>query len=127
MEYLRNPETYTNFVTKSKAFARDLNALINGTPVIGYGASAKGMNIIQLTGITPRFIIDETPTKQNKYTPARNIPVCAPDRLQAVTEDVLIIPLAWNFFDEIKSKVKSLRPNNIDKFVRYFPELKIEV
>jgi hypothetical protein len=36
-------------------------------------------------------------------------------------EDVVFVPLAWNFFEEIQAKIKKLRPDKKDSFVRYFP------
>jgi len=36
------------------------------------------------------------------------------------------MPLAWNFYKEIKNKVKKIRPNKKDKFILCFPNFKIE-
>jgi hypothetical protein len=39
---------------------------------------------------------------------------------------VAFIPLAWNFFTEIRSKIKTKRDQEGDVFIRYFPTIKVE-
>jgi hypothetical protein len=46
-----------------------------------------------------------------------NIPIVAPETLINEPGDLMIIVYAWNFFDEIHSKIKKLRPNNNDIIV----------
>jgi len=70
------------------------------------------------------YIADDNPLKQNKQTPGGNIPIVPSDALR-FADDMLIIPLAWNFYDEICDRVKPLRKNKNTVFVKYFPELKI--
>ena len=40
---------------------------------------------------------------------------------QAIT----FVPLAWNFFDEIRQRIKKVRDNPDDRFVRYFPKAEL--
>jgi hypothetical protein len=40
--------------------------------------------------------------------------------------NVAFVPLAWNFFDEIKTKIKTKRDRKEDAFIRYFPAISIE-
>jgi hypothetical protein len=55
-----------------------------------------------------------------------NIPVVGIEILKEVEDmNVVFIPLAWNLFKEIKSKIKSARDKDSDIFVRYFPEIQI--
>ena len=89
--------------------------------VIGYGAAAKGMTVLNAGKIKLDFIVDDTLIKQGLLTPGMNIPIVANTELLSIEEDLVVIPLAWNFYNEIKSKVKGLRPDNNDLFVRYFP------
>jgi len=37
----------------------------------------------------------------------------------------LFVPLAWNFFDEIRARIKSKRDNPYDRFITYFPKVEI--
>jgi hypothetical protein len=39
--------------------------------------------------------------------------------------NVAFVPLAWNFFDEIKRKIKTKRDNAEDVFIKYFPNISI--
>jgi hypothetical protein len=95
--------------------------------LIGYGAAAKGNTFLNFGKINLDFIIDDNPLKQNLYTPGRNIKIVSSDFLLTLNEDqkVAFIPLAWNFFDEIKTRVKNKRNNSNDLFVKYFPNLSI--
>lgn len=93
------------------------------TKVIGYGAAAKGMTVLNAGGIKLAYIIDDNPLKQGLLCPGSDIPVKNSSILD--TEgNLIIIPLAWNFYNEIYNKVKYLRPASDDKFIKYFPELK---
>jgi hypothetical protein len=42
-------------------------------------------------------------------------------------DKILFVPLAWNFFHEIKNKIVGLRQNANDRFLKYFPEVKVEL
>lgn len=97
-----------------------------GRRVIGYGAAAKGMTVLNAGQITLDYIVDDNPLKQGLLTPGMNIPVQGSAVLAAEAEDLVIVPLAWNFYNEIRSKVLALRPNNSDSFVRYFPDLRVD-
>ena len=100
----------------------------DGFKLIGYGAAAKGNTLLNFTKIQLDFIIDDNPLKQNLYTPGMKINIKSINSLDTldINEKVLFIPLAWNFFNEIKSKILSKRSNPNDKFLIYFPEVKID-
>jgi hypothetical protein len=96
-----------------------------GKKVIGYGAAAKGMTVLNAGKIKLDYIIDDNPMKQNLYCPGSNTPIYSSEKLLEEEDNLIIIPLAWNFFEEISNKVRSLRPNKKDKFIQYFPKLKV--
>jgi SAM-dependent methyltransferase len=100
----------------------------NGFKLIGYGAAAKGNTLLNYAGVSLDYIIDDNPLKQNTYSPGRDIPVVNSSILKKykANDKILFIPLAWNYFDEIKNKILSLRSNPADKFLKYFPEVKID-
>ena len=95
--------------------------------IIGYGAAAKGNNLLNFGKIDLDFIIDDNPLKQNLYTPGRNIKIVSSDFLLTIDKNkkVAFIPLAWNFYDEIKKRIKNKRDNTDDIFIKYFPNLTI--
>ena len=100
----------------------------HGYKIIGYGAAAKGNTYLQYSGLKPDVIIDDNPLKQGLYSPGANIPIVSIDYLDQFGEDdkLLFVPLAWNFYDEIRQRIKQKRDNRGDRFARYFPVVEIE-
>jgi SAM-dependent methyltransferase len=99
-----------------------------GYRCIGYGAAAKGMTLLNASGIRLECVIDDNPLKQGLYCPGTTIPVVSSNYINqlADTDKIVFIPLAWNFYNEIKNKIQKLRKNEHDLFLRYFPTIKTE-
>ena len=93
-----------------------------GTLVVGYGAAAKGMTVLNAKNIQLDWIVDDNELKQDLFTPGSNIPIKGRDSLD-IDEHLVVIPLAWNFFDEIKSNVNEIRGNKSTQYVQYFPRV----
>ena len=131
-EGLQDAQTYIEYARKCKQVVEDLKTTISeyrakGYVVCGYGAAAKGMTLLNFGDIQLDFIIDDNPLKQGRFTPGTHIPVESIDVLdQCADLNVAFVPLAWNFFKEIKSKIKSKRDRADDAFIRYFPKINIE-
>ena len=100
----------------------------SGYLIIGYGAAAKGNTLLNFGNIDLDFIIDDNPLKQELLTPGRNIEIKSPDILIGMDPSlkVAFIPLAWNFYPEIKKRIKWVRNSKSDIFITYFPKLIIE-
>jgi len=100
----------------------------DGYLLVGYGAAAKGNTLLNFGNILLDLIIDDNPLKQGLLTPGMNIPIFGPDRINQISENdkVVFVPLAWNFYNEIKDRITSRRKNNNDIFVKYFPSLLLE-
>ena len=109
-----------------KKINKKILSLNNKKKIIGYGAAAKANTFLNFSKIKLDYIIDDNKFKQNKYCPGSNIPIKSINLLKKIKEDIYILPLAWNFYKEIKSKVKKIRPQNKDKFILCFPAFKIE-
>lgn len=129
---LLNDQTYIDYAKKVEAIKTKLynevtqySRLDVGWNIVGYGAAAKGMTLLNYTNIPMDFIIDDNPLKQGKYTPGRNIPILSSKALEEHKETCLFVPLAWNFYDEITGKIRSKRTNQYDKYLKYFPEVKV--
>ena len=132
---LMSERTYIQYEKKCKDLMRDLKSKVEfytrneiGYLAIGYGAAAKGMTLLNATGIKLDFIIDDNPLKQGKFTPGMHIPVYGSDKLKeyADKDNLVFVPLAWNFFHEIKGKIKTIRPNKKDLFLKTFPFVHME-
>ncbi len=94
--------------------------------IIGYGAAAKANTFLNFSKIKLDYIIDDNQLKQNKYCPGSKIPIKSKNILKNIKDNIYVIPLAWNFYKEIKFKVKKIRPKKNDKFIVCFPNFKIE-
>lgn len=99
-----------------------------GYRLVGYGAAAKGMTLLNAANIALDVVIDDNPLKQGLLCPGVDTAVVGPDYLDTleVGDRVVFIPLAWNFFDEICGKIRQRRRSDNDRFVRYFPEVEIK-
>jgi SAM-dependent methyltransferase len=129
---LQDPQTYVEYADKCHQVVRDLEETIAHYRmmdylIVGYGAAAKGMTLINFGNLYLDFIIDDNPLKQGLYCPGSHIPVVGIDMLDNCQDlKVAFIPLAWNFFTEIRKNIKGKRNQEGDVFVRYFPTISVE-
>ena len=129
---LQDMNTYSAYADRCYTIVEDLNETIQhyrglGYVVAGYGAAAKGMTLINFGNVNLDFVIDDNPLKQGLFCPGSNIPVVGIDMLDECQDvKVAFVPLAWNFFTEIRSKIKTKRDQEGDVFIRYFPTIKVE-
>ena len=126
---LQDMNTYLAYADRATTIVEDLNSMIAhyrglGYVIAGYGAAAKGMTLLNFGKTTLDFIIDDNPLKQGLYSPGMSIPVVSIDILEEYRErKIAFVPLAWNFFTEIRNKIKSNRDVEGDVFIRYFPTI----
>ena len=131
-EGLYSESTYIKYEKRVKELAKELKNRVEfyqrneiGYLAIGYGAAAKGMTLLNYTGLKLDYIIDDNPLKQGKFTPGSSIPIYSSDKLLEESSAQLFVPLAWNFFEEITDKIYNVRKNDYDLFVKYFPQVRI--
>ncbi len=123
--------TYPEYALKCYKATYDLKNKLEqlkkeGYTLVGYGAAAKGNTLLNFGKIKLDIIIDDNPLKQNLFTPGMNIPIYSSDYISNMLKDkVVFIPLAWNFYTEIKSRIKAKRDNPNNLFIKYFPTLEI--
>ncbi len=129
---LYDDNTYKLFGDTARDLSERFSSIIrayrrSGVPVIGYSAPAKGNTLMNFAKEGPDYIFEDTPQKQNTFSPGMGIPIIAPDfsKIENV-ETVVWVPLAWNFYDEITSKIKAARPNKKDIFLKTFPNMWLE-
>jgi hypothetical protein len=129
---LYNPLTYNKYQTDCLDNVKKFSEYVKlcksqGKTVVGFGAPAKGNTLMNFAGIGPDFIIDENPLKQGKFIPGLGIPIYGKSHLENYndTKGLVFIPLAWNFYKEITSKIRAIRPEGEDTFVRHFPKFEI--
>ena len=78
----------------------------SGIRVGGYGAPARVSTICNYGKIGPSliaFTVDDSPLKQNKYSPGTHIPIVPKAHLDQHGADVLVV-FAYEYFDDIRKK-----------------------
>ena len=65
------------------------------------------------------MIIDDNPLKQGLYTPGSSVGIVGSDVLKTfdINDKILFVPLAWNFFKEIRERIITKRNNFNDVFL----------
>ena len=124
-------ETYRAFSARVQETKRQLlefliSAKRSGKKVAGYGAPAKGNTLLNYCGIRSDFLdftVDRSPHKQGTFLPGTHIPVHAPQRIDEVKPDYVLI-LPWNLKDEIVRQMAHVRSWG-GKFVVPIPEVKV--
>jgi SAM-dependent methyltransferase len=122
-------ETYERYAENAQEIAKKFKVTVdemkaNGYTVIGYGSPAKGNTMLNFSGVTLDFIVDDNPLKQGTFTPGTCIPVVPVENLKMIPEktNVCCVPLAWNFFEEIHKKIVDIRGGKPTTYIKYFPE-----
>ena len=124
---LKKYSTYLKFkkrVVKSKV---ELLKLLNNfkkkkLKVIGYGATAKSVTVLNYCKINQNLIsyfLDTTPDKVNKYLPGSKILIKNYKKLDKKDVDIVFLG-AWNFKDEILKKEKNFISKG-GKFITHIP------
>ena len=114
--------SYSKRVLKIKNDLRNMLAKFGPKNVIAYGASAKGISLLNYCEITANdlpLIMDDTPSKQGKYTPGGMIPILDPQFVNGCPKYILL--LAWNFATELIEKSKHLG----SRYIVPIPEVKV--
>jgi len=93
--------------------------------IIGCGASAKGNTLLNFSKINLDYIIDDNPLKQNTFSPGMKIPVKSRKSLISLKKNkkVTFLLLSWNFYKEIKIRIKKIRNSKKDRFIMFFPKV----
>ena len=87
------------------------NARAQRRAVVGYGAAAKGVTLLNYCRVGPdlvEYVVDRSPHKQGLYLPGARLPIHAPARVAETRPDYLFL-LAWNLKDEIVEQMAHVR------------------
>lgn len=128
---LLNLITYQKFTERvnlnKKTFKNKLKELKKtGKRIVGYGASAKGNTMLNYFKANLEYIVDDNPLKWDYLTPGRDILIVSPERFSKDPVNLAIVILSWNFYAEIKKKIKKLRPKTkADLCILYVPTVSV--
>lgn len=129
---LYSENTYEDYAKKCISVAENVAFSIRsyrekGYTVIGLGAPAKGNTLLNFAKEGPDLIIDDNSLKHGLYTPGSSVLIQGMGVLENYKDKpICFIPLAWNFYEEMKKKIKTVRPNEKDIFVKFLPKHVIE-
>ena len=128
---LTDINTYLSYAKNVEVVVSELKSFVDakkadGVKVVAYGAAAKGMTLLNYAGIIPDLIVDDNEMKVGLFTPGTNVKIDHPSILSQIDEPIVLLPLAWNFYEEIKNRVSGYRSGKGDVWVKYFPSLQIE-
>jgi 2-polyprenyl-3-methyl-5-hydroxy-6-metoxy-1,4-benzoquinol methylase len=131
---IHNGSTYTTWVEQTKQLLQQIRVTVDaykdqGFTIVGYGAAAKGMTLLNASRVHMDVVVDDNPLKQGLYCPGTTIPVVSSDYIKNLEPStrVLFVPLAWNFYSEIARKIAAIRSNPADIYMRYFPTVAFDM
>ena len=124
---LKKYSTYLKFKKRVEKSKIELLKLLNNfkkkkLKVIGYGATAKSVTVLNYCKINQNLIsyfLDTTPDKVNKYLPGSKILIKNYKKLDKKDADIVFLG-AWNFKDEILKKEKNFISKG-GKFITHIP------
>lgn len=127
---LQNAETYEKFAKDISDLGQKLSTRLkqiksSGKKIAGFGAPAKAttlMHHFHLGSDLIDFIVDDSPWKQNLYSPGTHIPVVSSEEIYKKNPDFLLV-LAWNFADPIMKKHQKFLDQG-GHFIVPLPQLK---
>ncbi|RYD17785.1 MAG: class I SAM-dependent methyltransferase [Verrucomicrobiaceae bacterium] len=128
---LTSMDTYTSFDEKVKETKRKLlrfliDAKEAGKTVVGYGAAAKGVTLVNYCGVREDlvdYVVDKSHYKQDHYMPGVRIPIHAPEKIFETKPDYVLI-LPWNLKKEISGEMAKISEWG-GKFVVPIPEVTV--
>lgn len=128
---LKNRETYITFAGNVARLRSGLISLLDklkkdGKAIACYGASAKGVVLLNYCGIDGKyidFIADKSKYKQGMFLPGVHLEVCDPKKLVDDMPDYVLL-LAWNFADEILKQQEEYRKKG-GKFIIPVPDVRV--
>jgi nucleoside-diphosphate-sugar epimerase len=116
---IKKYKTYQNFGNKINKLKENVTKNINelkknNKKIVGFGAPAKATTALNFFGISSQidYVIEDNKLKHNKFIPGVLIPI--KDKKYLKEKNILILVLAWNFFNEIKKNNLSLSNNFVN-------------
>jgi len=128
---LHKIKTYKKFAYRVKKSKNKLKKIFqkiykDKKKIIGYGATAKAVTILNYCNINKKYIdffVDTTPEKQGKFIPGVKIPIKKYSKINKKIAEYVFLG-AWNFKKEIFLKEKKFLSSG-GKFIMHFPYPKI--
>jgi len=130
---LRNQETYLQFGSRSQDLVKRVrNELskfsLEEYEIWGYGAAAKGSTFLNFARVQVRGFFDDNPLKQGLTASLGGVavPIFHPTKMTEISKPICFLIPAWNFVGEIARRISSIRQNERDVIITYYPSLRTE-
>jgi SAM-dependent methyltransferase len=128
---LQSIETYLQYQPCANKVKNDLLAFLieqanSGKKVVAYGAAAKGNTMMNFAGIRNdliAYVVDRSPSKQNKYMPGSHIPIVEESVISQTKPDYIVI-LPWNIKKEVMEQLHYVKAWG-GRFVTSIPRLTV--
>lgn len=128
---LNNKNTYLEFAKSVNELKIALLSYLDklkqeNKKIVGYGASAKGVVLLNYFGIDEKYldyVVDKSQYKQGLYLPGVHLPIYDPKKLLDDKPDYVLL-LTWNFEKEILKQQEQYR-NLGGKFIIPIPNIKV--
>jgi SAM-dependent methyltransferase len=122
---------WSAFAHRIDRLGRELTEILRrlkseGKRIAGFGAPAKATTLMYCFGLGKEiidFIVDDSPLKQNLFTPGRHVPVVPWSVAESERPDYMVI-LAWNFADAIIEAHRSYLADG-GRFIVPLPDIRI--
>ncbi len=129
--FLNQSNTFIDFQKKIEERKKELNEFLykiksENKKIAGFGAPAKATTLMYEFGLKNDildFIVDDSPLKQDLYSPGLHIPIYSSLYLETFKPDYLLI-LAWNFSDSIIKNNQKFHKSG-GKFIIPLPNLEV--
>ena len=117
-------DTIKHNITEIKRVIEEIKS--DGHSVVGYGATAKFTNVMNMCGLNDNhidYVLDTTPLKNNKWIPNTNVQIKADEPSKVKDIDYFYLG-AWNYKNEvIRKEFQFLR--NGGMFITHIPKVTI--
>jgi len=117
-------DTIKHNITEIKRVIEEIKS--DGHSVVGYGATAKFTNVMNMCGLNDNhidYVLDTTPLKNNKWIPNTNVQIKAYEPSKVKDIDYFYLG-AWNYKNEvIRKEFQFLR--NGGMFITHIPKVTI--
>lgn len=119
-------DTYRKFEATAKHTIDTLNGVVaehrsDGFCIAFVGAAAKAMTVINAAQVQPDYFFDEAVLKIGMYPPGMKVKVSPLSECGKLKQKTLFVLTAWNFKDELVSKIQQIGIPEGSKFYVYFP------
>lgn len=129
---LNKKTSYMEFSDYIKDFKKNFKSTLEklnreGKKIVGVGAPAKGVVILNYCGINGSiisYIVDSTQYKQNHFLPGVHIPVYPEEKLNEDKDLDYLVLFAWTYREELLKKLDKYKKRGV-KIIIPFPLIEI--